>query len=233
MQIYAQLYCLNSLLLAEVCVQNWWSRVVNTPSREHSFLRGFIWLQRFSTAVIWNKMLVCHTWFRVWVCLLKVNVWFVGNYVINLWVLFYTLHLFACMFWHLLSPVQASRGQSPDLSSSNASHDPHSHQFTVIIPTALVSSIIGMLFHSFINLWPVMWGGRAHKRPRLAGFTSLLCPFSFVLSRLSFLLFFHLSFLTCHLSLSFVLFLALCSSLSLFNFAIVYCPVMWERQEAE
>lgn len=41
MQIYAQLYCLNSLLLAEVCVQNWWSRVVNTPSCEHSFLSGF------------------------------------------------------------------------------------------------------------------------------------------------------------------------------------------------
>lgn len=190
----------------------------------------FICLQRFSTAVIWNKMLVCHTWFRVWVCLLEVNLWIVMNYVINLWVLIYTLHLFAWMFW---MHVQASRGQSPDLSSTNASHDPHSHQFTVIIPTALVSSINVMRFHSFINLWPVMWGGRAHKLPLLASFTPLHCPFSFVLSRLSFFLFSHLSFLTCHLLLSFVLFLALCLSLSLFNFAIVYCPVMWERQEAE
>lgn len=130
------------------------------------------------------------------------------------------------MFWHLkqMSPVQ---GQIPDLSSSTAPHDPFT--FTAIIPTALVSSIIGMLFHSFINLWPVMWGGRAHKWPQIASFTSLLCPFSFVFSRLSVLLFSHLSFLTFHLSLSFVLFLAL----SLFNFAIVYCPVMWERQEAE
>lgn len=234
MQIYAQLYCLNSLLLAEVCIQKRWSRVVNTLSGEHSFLSGFhLFGRRDFPRQSFGIKCWCATLdlgfelLLVW--LLEVNVWTVEDYVIHLWVLFYTLHLFACMFWHLkqISPVPASRGQSPDLSSSNASHNPHSHNFTVIIPTALVSSIIGMLFHSFINLCPVMRGGRAHKRPQLPGFTSLLS--SFLFSRLSFLSS-HLSFLTCHLSLSFVLFF---SSLSLFNFTIVYCPVMWERQEAE
>jgi len=201
MQIYAQLYCLNSLLLAEVCIQNRWWRVVNTPSGEHTFLSGFhLFGRRDFPIKCWCATLdLGFELLLVW--LLEVNVWTVRNYVSHLWVLFYTLHLFACMFWHLkqMSSVPASRGQSPDLSFSNASHNPHSHNFTVIITTALVSSIIGLLFHSFINLWPVMRGGRAHKWPQLPGFTSLL---SFVFSRLSFLLSSHLSFLTCHLSLS-------------------------------
>jgi len=211
MQIYAQLYCLNSLLLAEVCIQNRWWRVVNTPSGEHTFLSGFhLFGRRDFPIKCWCATLdLGFELLLVW--LLEVNVWTVRNYVSHLWVLFYTLHLFACMFWHLkqMSSVPASRGQSPDLSFSNASHNPHSHNFTVIITTALVSSIIGMLFHSFINLWPVMRGGRAHKWPQLPGFTSLLSLFSSVLPPLFSLIFSDLPSLSLSLSLISPLFIVL------------------------
>lgn len=130
----------------------------------------------------------------------------VWNCIIHLWPLLYPLHLFALLFWHLKqsSPVQGKTLtfplQLPHMTPSLYADHPSQFCYWDAFP----------FIHQPLAC-DVGWQGA--KWSQIPGFTSLLFPFSFVFSRLSFLLFSNLSFLTCHLSLSFVLFLALSLSL--------------------
>lgn len=99
---------------------------------------------------------------------------------------------------------------------SGSAQASYSHQSMVIISSALVSCVIGTLHRSSINLWPVMWSGRAHKHHQLLLF-SLLSSYLFFLFSL---IFFD------HSSLSLSLFLCrLFGSLSLISplFIVLWC----------